>query len=399
MNSAAQSGGLAMACSIQITSVTGKRLPNQADPSSIIVTGTAQECTTLNVKIRCQYLVGGSWDYGSYSGAASVKSNGYWSIEFLGVQNIHCKCLGKISIEAYCADDPTCNVEASFDLSCVVVSDCPYVDDINVIIGLAKDPPCVDQPNTPVEITLTAQGPSGPGDYTWNFSDGTTASGISIKRTFAFPGPPLTVDLLYTPSKPGCPPSSSPSKVINIPLCTPVGDQPEPGEPPPPPDVVVIPGKGTGQGGQQGDGDGGSAGCDALLWGAVGTALLGAGLFAAGVCGGFPFLLGVGLALALVGLVLFFVWWAICGKISSCGVMQAVHCMLFWMVLAAPVIAAGIGGVAVTAKALGYTSGPIIPPEVVPCVAAAGAFWGWVGTLYALLTWAMKEAGCAVKCP
>ena len=149
-------GGLAMACSIQITSVTGKRLPNQADPSSIIVTGTAQECTKVNVTIRC------GLDYDPASGSANVNSNGYWAIEFIGVQNIHCKCSGSISIRAACADDETCNAEASFDLSCIVASDCPYVDDINLIIGLAKDPPCVDQPNTPVDITLTAQGPSGP---------------------------------------------------------------------------------------------------------------------------------------------------------------------------------------------------------------------------------------------
>ena len=79
--------------------------------------------------------------------------------------------------------------------------------------------------------------------------------------------------------------------------------------------------------------------------------------------------------------------------------MQAVHCMLFWMVLAAPVIALGIGAVAVASKALGYTSGPIIPQEAVPCVAAAAVFWGWVGTLYALLTWAMKAAAAQLNAP
>ena len=323
-------GGLAMACSIQITSVTGKRLPNQADPSSIIVTGTAQECTKVNVTIRC------GLDYDPASGSANVNSNGYWAIEFIGVQNIHCKCSGSISIRAACADDETCNAEASFDLSCIVASDCPYVDDINLIIGLAKDPPCVDQPNTPVDITLTAQGPSGPGNYAWQFSDGTTAGGLNVTmvtRIFKFPGPPLTVDLLYTPSKPGCPPSSPPSKVINIPLCPPKGGPTgETEETKPPPDKVTI-GKKDGQEGQQNGGGGGSAGCDALLWGAVGTSLLGAGLTAAGYCGNLPFLFGMGLALALVGLVLFFLWWAVCGKISSCGVMQAVHCMLFWMVI------------------------------------------------------------------
>ena len=222
-----------------------------------------------------------------------------------------------------------------------------------------------------------------------------------VTRTFKFPGPPLTVDLLYTPSKAGCPPSSpSTSKTIDIPLCPPPPkddqtDKPE--ETKPPPDRVIVDDPNTQTGG--GGSGSSSAGCDALLWGAVGTALLGAGMFVGGICGNLPFLLQAGLALSLLGLVLFFLWWAICGQITSCGVMQAVHCMLFWMVLAAPVIALGIGAVAVASKALGYTSGPIIPQEAVPCVAAAAVFWGWVGTLYALLTWAMKAAGCAVKCP
>lgn len=393
-----------MACSIQISSVTGKRLPTQPDPSSILVKGTAQDCAKVKVTIRCHHTVGGVVDFDSADGSATVHPDGTWAVEFLGVQNIHCKCSGSVSVSAWCDGNPSCNVEGSFELPCVVASDCPYVDDINVIIGLAKDPPCVDQPDTPVDITLTAQGPSGPGNYAWKFSDGTTAGGsnvTSVTHTVKFPRPPLTVDLVYTPSKPGCPPSSAPSKVINIPLCPPKGDQGgKPGEEtPPPPDKVVIEPKEPEQDDQQKGGGGGSAGCDALLWGAVGTALLGAGLFVGGVCGNAPFISVLGLALGLLGLALFFLWWAICGKITSCGVMQAVHCMLFWMVVAAPAIALGIAGVAVVSKALGYQSGPFIPQEAMPCFAAAAAFWGWVGSLYALLTWAMKTAGCAVRCP
>ena len=395
-----------MACSIQIDPPEGKRLPNQIDPSSIVVSGTAQDCSRVNVTISCHSpSPTGGVLINSFDGIANVNS-GFWAIEFIGVQNIKCKCAGHVGIRAFCVDDPGCSSEGSFQIPCTVLSDCPYVDDISILLDLASDPPCVKQANTSVAITATAQGPYGAGNYQWTFDDGTNAKTVgglnktSVTESFLFPGPAITVSLVYTPSKAGCPRSSpAQTKTVTIPLCPadPIIDEKGGGgdKGQRQPDPVVIPAEDE----HTGDKGGGAAGCDALLWGAVGMALLGAAMFGAGVCANVMFLWAAGLALGLLGLGLFFLWWAVCGKISSCGVMQDVHCMLFWMVIVSGVLGLAVTGIRAVSVALGNQGEAVIPMAAVPCVAAAAAFWGWIGTLLALLTWAMKSAGCSTRCP
>ena len=387
-----------MACSIEITSVTGRRLPNQVDPSSILVAGTAAECDAVVVTISCQKIVGsGVESKSSPPGEVSV-INGSWAIEFGGVQNIYCKCSASISITVSCKSDSNCFAELSQDLSCMTLSECPYADDVTVEYDLATEPPCVPEASY-VNVTLTPGGKLGTGEYKWIFGDGETEtvfSSASVTHKYWFPGT-YTAQLIYSPAKPGCPPSSPPGKTLSIDLCPPT---PPPDETPPdkPPLVEIPPEQPSGQG-QTGEqrpddtGGSGSFGCDALLLAAVAAALAGGLVVVGGVCGKVPLAVGIGLGVMVLAAGLLLLWIAICGRIASCSFMRSVHCMLTWAFLVAPflvLLGAGIAAI---------TSGINIQQKDLGCIAAIAGYWGWLGWVTYVLQLAMKKANCAPTCP
>ena len=390
-----------MACSIQITSVTGKRLPNQVDPGSILVTGTAAECDSVVVTISCQKIVGAGVESKSSPPSEVGVINGSWAIEFAGVQNIYCKCSASISITVSCKSDPNCFTELSQDLSCITLSECTYADDITVEFSLETEPPCVTEPGY-VDVTLTPGGKLGSGQYKWIFGDGTTetvSSSASVTHKYWFPDT-YTVQLVYTPTKSGCPPSSPPGKTVSIDLCPP--EEPPELEKPPShdePTVVDIPPEQPDDQGQTGptkrdDTEGsGSFGCDALLIAALAAALAGGLVVVGGICGKAPLAIGIGISVMVLAAGLLLLWVAICGKIASCSFMQSVHCGLIWAFLIAPV-AVGIG-----AGIVAVGSGIKIQQGDAWCVAAIAGYWGWLGWVSEVLAWAMRKAGCSPTCP
>jgi hypothetical protein len=372
-----------MACEIKIVSVNGRRNATATNANQVVVTGTAQECESVRVMLYCDQ---------SIEGFADVDGSGNWSVTFSSVSALKCQCGGNVSVAAACVGNPACNDEASFQLPCTVVSDCPFVNAIGVdiIVPNLPDPPCVTGPTT-ADVDFSAAGAPGPGNYAWDFGDGETFSGPNasiVTHQYSFPtAAPLKVTLTYTPTKIGCDPSPRVTVLLDVPLCTEKEDddgqrggggeieEPKPVTSPPPhlrPVRDPIPT----------ERESAHDGCDALLVAAVGMILAGGLMAVGGVCGKALLLAYIGAGVIVLGMVLFFLWMAFCGRISSCSMMRTVHCMLFWLGVFTPVIVIGLA----------------ILSQDLACTAAIAGYWGLVGWLYAILGSAMSAAGCAKRC-
>lgn len=372
-----------MACSIQILSVSAKRPSASTTATSVTIAGTASDCRQLRVTLYCEQPI---------SATVTVDQFGNWSIPFLNIDYLQCPCGGNVSVTAVCLEDLACTTERSFQLPCTIASDCPYVDNINIIIDLdpAPEPLCFDDP-TRVNVILTATGAPGSGLYEWDFGDGSVSSGqalITVPHIFEFPGA-FNITVKYTPTKAGCGTSTAATALV-VPDCSQIVIPP----PPPPPDERTPPPRKPGDkpgygseptrpGQQQVEGRASSAGCDALLVAAISAMLLGGITILVGVCMKTPLIWIIGIAVAGIGAALFALWWLLCGKISSCGVMRSLHCLLFLMTI-------GIGPVGALIVAL--------LAETKECIIAAFGYWGYVGTIYALLGSAMTAANCPKKC-
>jgi hypothetical protein len=370
-----------MACDIKILSVQGKRPSGGTTASSVTVSGSATDCQQVKVTLYCDQPI---------STTVAVDQYGNWSIPFLNIDYLNCACGGNVSVTAVCVDDPDCSAERPFLLPCTIAGDCPYVDNINIIIDLepAPDPLCFDEP-TRVNVILTATGSPGAGLYEWSFGDGSVSSGsaqITTAHVYEFPGA-YNITVQYTPSKSGCVASTAAAALV-IPDCGKIVIPPPPPreETPPPKKTGDKPGYGsepTRPGQQQVEGRASSAGCDGLLVAAVAALLLGGITIVVGICSKVPLVLLAGIAIAGIGAALFAIWWLLCGKISSCGTMRSLHCLLFLMTI-------GIGPVGAIIVAL-LAKSPT-------CIAAAFGYWGYIGSIYALLGWAMSAANCPKKC-
>lgn len=368
-----------MACDIQILSVQGKRPSGATVATSVTVSGTASGCGKVRVTLYCDQPV---------SAVVDVDQYGNWSIPFLNIDYLKCPCGGNVSVTAVCLDDPDCSAERPFLLPCTLAADCPYVDNINIILDL--DPPpeplCFKVP-TRVNVILTATGAPNTGLYEWSFGDGSVTSGsalITVPHVYEFPGA-YNVTVKYTPSKAGCG-SSTAAAALVVPDCDdPIIDPPKRDDPPPK-GTADKPGYGsepTRPGGQQVEGRASSAGCDGLLIAAIAAMLLGGITIVVGICSGVQVVLLAGIAISVIGAALFAIWWLLCGKISSCGTMRSIHCFLFLMTI-------GIGPVGATIIAL------LAKSKI--CIAAGFGYWAYAGTIYALLGWAMSAANCPKKC-
>lgn len=374
-----------MACQVQIDSVTGKRGATAVNASQVVVAGTATGCQAIRVRLYCN---------DSIEGVAAVDASSNWSITFSSVSALKCACGGNVSVAAACVDNPGCNDEASFQLPCTVVSDCPFVDaiDIDIILPNLPDPPCVIGPTT-ADVDFSATGAPGPGNYAWDFGDGASFSGPNasiVTHQYSFPtAGKLNVTLTYTPTKAGCEPSPMVTAILDVPLCTGKVDgddddrddedgkveETRPVASPPPhlrPARDPLPTE------KESSHDG----CDALLVAAVGMVLAGGLMAVGGVCGKALLLAYIGTGAIVLGMVLFFLWMAFCGRISSCSMMRTVHCMLFWLGVFTPVIVIGLA----------------ILSQDLACIAAMAGYWGLVGWIYTILGAAMSAAGCSKKC-
>ena len=103
-----------MACNLTITSVTGiGAVGTPPQPTAIRVTGTAIDCATINLVLRCA-----SFDPGfPFSGTATVASDGTWTVDVVHTTG-QCVCGNTIDVEATCASDPTCTAVFGGSLSC-----------------------------------------------------------------------------------------------------------------------------------------------------------------------------------------------------------------------------------------------------------------------------------------
>jgi hypothetical protein len=130
------------------------------------------------------------------------------------------------------------------------------------------------------------------------------------------------------------------------------------------------------------DKNGGFNLCAGLLVSAITLLVLGAALIIIGVCFSVPPLVIAGLIAAVIGLLLFVLWVALCVRFTPCSVMQTVHCILFFLIaVIAPIIAL-----------LAYLFGGL------PCLLVVLGAWGGWGTIYAWLGVAMGSVGCTKKC-
>jgi len=376
-----------MACAIKILTVTATRVPPQTKANTVTVGGTAVECGQVTVTVSGAQ---------SASKIAIVDPNSNnWAVT-LDTSALGCTCDESISVQAACVEEPTCRAETSVVLECAA---CPSVDqNLGVIIHLKPVPKCLDKP-MPAQVTLTAKGPFGAGNYHWDFKDGTTETTTvpSVPHQFNFPGTYI-VELNYDPDEEGCPPTDA-YGLVHIPRCgpgetlvvpthtdvkpktvadpedTPPVEHPKPLTPPEHlfPETDVKPS------------GGGRFDCDALLVGAIALLLAGGLAIVIGVCSKFPWVIIGGAAGAVLGLILFLVWLGICGKITSCDVMQTMYRLLRFIIL--------FGGPFLALAGVAQAAGVVVDLDK-GCWAAILGYYGSIAFLKEILGDVMTDAGC-----
>lgn len=381
-----------MACDIQILTASGTSLPQQTTANSITIGGTAQDCAQVNVTISCRG--------NSTSVVAGVGFNGSWAAVF-DTSTMGCACKENMAVAAYCVGNSECFRERTFDLPC---TSCSYVDNIVFIIDLENlpEPPCVTEA-TQAMVSLSAQGAPGSGQYVWDFDDGKPSEETTVNyvsHRFDFPGT-YNVKVTYRPTKNSCPQTVA-YGTLNVPDCKDVKTPPPPspkggGKPPPgvggPGDRIGEtdvkprgPANGGGDGRDGGGAGGGRLSCDALLVAAIMLLIAGGATIAIAICtkaGGYAILAGVvGLVL---GAGLFALWVAICGKITSCDVMQKMHWLMGMILLFG--VPLGVIGAGAQAAGLGINLDA-------PCWAAILGNLAAIGWLKDRLREIMENANC-----
>jgi hypothetical protein len=391
-----------MACSIQITGVTGKRTASSAYATSVTISGTAQECREVRVALICASYID--------QVVPVDPQNGKWSVEFTNLALLKCACQGtpgahQISLRAICEENPGCSVEGNYWLPCQY--DCPTVIGINQSNDLPKKPQeeipaCLDDPVQGTFTFTPNMFPSGPGTFTWDFGDGTTGSGIAVNHTYPFPSVlPYTVTVKFEPSTPGCEVSTA-TLVLNVPKCPPTPPPPPPngngdkdgdGDQTPPPPPPPSDGDGDKDGDKDKDDDdddkkkdddgGGFNFCAALLIAALLMFVGGTLLLAYGLCYKLAWAIGVGIAGAVVGFGLFILWTILCSRSTPCPILQVVWCFLL--------ISISIGGIAAGILAWILTKDPLCAAAFFGAVEALGIPFGWLTVL-------MNKINCKPSC-
>src|SRR5919108_654508 len=104
-----------MACSVTITSVSGSPGP----PLTVTVDGTATDCDTVRVYVRCPFRLLEPQDVSVVAGA--------WSATFPNADNAGCACGESVQVHAECVDPPPpvpCSDDRTLDLPCPE-AECP----------------------------------------------------------------------------------------------------------------------------------------------------------------------------------------------------------------------------------------------------------------------------------
>jgi hypothetical protein len=137
-------------CTIEITSVTAS---GSGTPTAITVSGTADLCTRVEVKINCS---------GGVAAQTVLVGGGTWTAVFDASTGLpaQCACQANIRVTARCVDDPTGANICSDDFSGVVECEavCP-----NVLVSASVAPECnTDGTRTVTLISVHSPGPAAP---------------------------------------------------------------------------------------------------------------------------------------------------------------------------------------------------------------------------------------------
>lgn len=220
-----------------------------------------------------------------------------------------------------------------------------------------------------LSITAVVNDPSGTAQsFDWDFGDPgspgnqmTTAT-PNAPHSYAVPGV-YVVAVTVRSSDPNCPPTGSArfAASITVTACTPTTPPPSP-----PPSLP---------------------GCAILLLISMILMLAGTVVGIVGACVGNPYVIIAGVAILVVGLILFIFWAVFCAGSTACSLMRVVHCVLFTLVaVLLPLLTLILAILAF----VGITS--------IPCAISAVVSWGYWGAMYAWLGFIMRRVGCAPTC-
>jgi hypothetical protein len=224
-----------VACSINVTKLEGDVVPPATDASVVRIYGTATDCASVRVVLNCAQQ--------QVEQVATVSAAGTWAAQFTNLAGAGCRCYNlvreSVQVIVTCLADPECRYSQDWRLLCSDL--CATVKEINF-----DAPACVDADPTTVTIPFSAvtSSPNAAGAFSWSFGDGSPgATGKFVSHAYKFPGQ-YTVTVTFTPSTPGCAPSSF-SYPLNVPLCGATTPPPPPPPPPPPTPPPTPPPPGT----------------------------------------------------------------------------------------------------------------------------------------------------------
>jgi hypothetical protein len=168
-----------MACSVNITSVTGiPATPGSTTTSTIHVTGTLSGTCPPSPSGAVEIVVEAVCGSNSAKATAVPDQAGNWSVDI----PLRCTCGGDILVKASCATDPTCTDSRGGTLQCE--SNCP-IGTISISVDGCN-------PDGTRNVTLTANisfVPAGGAVGQWHYGDGTLGLAVAISAPGSYPDP------------------------------------------------------------------------------------------------------------------------------------------------------------------------------------------------------------------
>jgi PKD repeat protein len=203
-----------MACSVTITSVSGSPGP----PLTVTVDGTATDCDTVRVYVRCPFRLLEPQDVSVVAGA--------WSATFPNADNAGCACGESVQVHAECVDPPPpvpCSDDRTLDLPCPE-AECPDAS-VEVLVG-----DCNADGTRTVTFTATITPGAGPVVAQWEFEPGIFGAAFVVAAPGAYtathdyspPGPGSASLTFVLPE--GCPPIPVPFTPLEPCACPEVVD-------------------------------------------------------------------------------------------------------------------------------------------------------------------------------
>ena len=169
-----------MACEIKITSVVSTG-PAGSTPASIVVTGTATECASVNVTFRCVNPV---------TLTVAVDQDGNWTAEFLDLVQLEksgCRCGGGVLVVAVCKDNPNCVARFEGKLECKPVGGCPVVS-FKVTLG-----ECNFDATRQITLTATVTAGAATAFVQWEHEGGLAGTAFVVAAGTTVNSPPEIV--------------------------------------------------------------------------------------------------------------------------------------------------------------------------------------------------------------